>query len=265
MLHGLGATGGLNWSGSQHFLGDRFRLVTVDHRGHGRGIRTRRFRLEDCADDAAACIDALGIGPAIVVGYSMGGPIAALLWRRHPDLVAGLVFCATSRNFGGQPGQKITFGVLDAAGRVPVPLPGSLIRGAGSIIGAIPLPQRGPVRDLQWAHDLRWAHDLQWAHDLRWAIQEMAGHDPRSLVQAGAALGRFDSSGWIGLIDVPASVVVTTRDQLVPPDRQIRLARSIPGATWHGVDAGHLCIGGGGAKERFLSTLRDVCGQVAGA
>jgi pimeloyl-ACP methyl ester carboxylesterase len=253
MLHGLGATGGLNWSGSQHFLGDRFRLVTVDHRGHGRGIRTGRFRLEDCADDAAACIDALGIGRAIVVGYSMGGPIAALLWRRHPDLVAGLVFCATSRNFGGRPGEKVTFGALDVAGRVPVPRPASLIRGAGSIIGAIPLPPRGPVQYLPRAQDLQWV------------IEEMAGHDPRSLVQAAAALGRFDSSGWIGHIDVPASVVVTTRDQLVPPDRQIRLARSILGATWHCVDAGHLCIGRGGAKERFLSTLRDACGQVAGA
>jgi pimeloyl-ACP methyl ester carboxylesterase len=247
MLHGLGATGGLNWSGSQHFLGDRFRLVTVDHRGHGRGIRTRRFRLEDCADDAAACIDALGIERAVVVGYSMGGPIASLLWRRHPDLVAGLVFCATSGSFRGQPGEKVAFGALGVAGRAPVLLPGRLIRGAGSMIGAIPVPQRGPVQDV------------------RWAIQEMAGHDPRSLVQAGAALGRFDSSGWISQIDVPASVVVTTRDQLVPPGRQIRLARSIPGATLHSVNAGHLCVGGGGAKERFLSTLRDVCVQVAGA
>ena len=55
-----------------------------------------RFRLADCADDAAALLDVLGIDQAIVVGYSMGGPIAQLLWHRHPEKVAGLVLCATS-------------------------------------------------------------------------------------------------------------------------------------------------------------------------
>ncbi|HLI55037.1 MAG TPA: alpha/beta fold hydrolase, partial [Acidimicrobiales bacterium] len=66
MLHGLGATGGLNWAGAQSVLRDRFRMFTIDLRGHGRGIRTRRFRLEDCADDAAAMIRALGLVKPIV-------------------------------------------------------------------------------------------------------------------------------------------------------------------------------------------------------
>ena len=246
MLHGLGATGGLNWAGSQQFLADRFRMVTIDHRGHGRGIRTRDFRLEDCADDAAACIEALGLERAIVVGYSMGGPIASLLWRRHPDLVQGLVFCATSRNFRGSPGEKLTFGALGLAGMSPVALPKPIVRAAGAALGAVPVPKLGPVGDV------------------RWAVEEMAGSDPRSVVQAAAAIGRFNSAQWIGQVDVPTSVVVTTSDQVVPPMRQFRLARSIPDATVHCVDAGHLCVGGGAPKVRFLSTLRDACTQVAG-
>jgi pimeloyl-ACP methyl ester carboxylesterase len=36
-----------------------------------------------------------------VVGYSMGGMVAQLLWRRHPERVAGLVLCATARNVRG--------------------------------------------------------------------------------------------------------------------------------------------------------------------
>ena len=247
MLHGLGATGGLNWAGSQLYLADQFRVVTIDHRGHGRGIRTRDFRLEDCADDVAACIQALGVDRPIVVGYSMGGPIASLVWRRHPDLVGGLVFCATSRNFRGSPGEKLMFGAMGMAGLSPVPLPRPLVRVCGAALGVVPLPNLGPFKDV------------------RWAVEEIAGHDPRSILQAAAAIGRFDSSDWIGGVDVPTSVVVTTSDQVVPPIRQFRLARSIPHARVHCVEGGHFCVGGGGPKMRFLGALREACMDVAGS
>ena len=53
--------------------------MAIDHRGHGRGLRTlQRFRLEDAADDAAALCELLGLKDVILVGYSMGGPIALL-------------------------------------------------------------------------------------------------------------------------------------------------------------------------------------------
>src|SRR3954452_24491838 len=97
MLHGWMASGGLNWFRVCDALGEHFNVVAADMRGHGRGIRNgRRFRLADCADDAAATLDALGIGPVIAVGYSLGGPVAQLLWRRHPEKVSGLVLCSTA-------------------------------------------------------------------------------------------------------------------------------------------------------------------------
>ena len=61
--------------------------LAFDHRGHGRGIRIaaavparglRRRRRRRCAD-------VLGIERFIAVGYSMGGAVAQLVWRRHPD------------------------------------------------------------------------------------------------------------------------------------------------------------------------------------
>ncbi|MGV3760288.1 MAG: alpha/beta fold hydrolase, partial [Actinomycetota bacterium] len=84
LLHGIGVTADANWFTAYPALAERYGVVALDHRGHGRGIRTRRpFRLTDCADDAAALLDVLGdTGPVIACGYSMGGPVAQLLWRR---------------------------------------------------------------------------------------------------------------------------------------------------------------------------------------
>src|SRR3954454_14025751 len=97
LLHGWMASGGLNWFRVFDTLGEHYNVIAVDMRGHGRGIRNgRRFRLADCADDAAATLDELGAGPVIAVGYSLGGPVAQLLWRRHPEKVDGLVLCATA-------------------------------------------------------------------------------------------------------------------------------------------------------------------------
>ncbi|HEY5695927.1 MAG TPA: alpha/beta fold hydrolase, partial [Acidimicrobiales bacterium] len=86
----------MNWFPAYDALAEHCRVVALDHRGHGQGIRTaRRFRLADCADDAVALADVLGIDRFIPVGYSMGGLIAQLTWHRHPDRVGGLVLGAT--------------------------------------------------------------------------------------------------------------------------------------------------------------------------
>ena len=62
LLHGWTATADLNWFTCYKPLAEHYRVVALDHRGHGRGIRSRKaFRLEDCADDAVAVCDVLGI------------------------------------------------------------------------------------------------------------------------------------------------------------------------------------------------------------
>ncbi len=64
LLHGWTATADLNWYPAYDPLAADFRVLALDHRGHGRGIRSgRRFRLADCADDAVALADVLGVGP----------------------------------------------------------------------------------------------------------------------------------------------------------------------------------------------------------
>ena len=71
------------------------------------GSAHSRFRLEDCADDIAALAGVLGIGRFAAVGYSMGGMVAQLLYRRHAPLLSGLVFCSTARNARGSPAEQM--------------------------------------------------------------------------------------------------------------------------------------------------------------
>jgi len=101
LLHGWMANADLNWCGAYGALADAgYRVLAIDHRGHGRGLRqSEPFRLADCAADAAAAMRALDAAPGIVVGYSMGGAIAQLVARDHPDVVSGLVLSATAQHW----------------------------------------------------------------------------------------------------------------------------------------------------------------------
>src|SRR5437762_27868 len=83
LLHGWIASADLNWSGAYDDLAAAgYRVLAIDHRGHGRGLRPLGpFTLADCAADAAGVLRALALAPAIVVGYSMGGAVAQLVAR----------------------------------------------------------------------------------------------------------------------------------------------------------------------------------------
>jgi 3-oxoadipate enol-lactonase len=242
LLHGWLATADLNWFASYEALGHRFRVVTIDHRGHGRGIRSSRaVRLADCADDVAALADALEIPSFIAVGYSMGGPIAQLTWHRHRDRVDGLVLCATSRNFAGRPIERAAFGAIASAAVAARATPA-------------PVQQRVGRRMAQRRHEAETPASL-------WAREQFQRSDFRALLEAGRSLGRFSSHEWIGEVDVPTAVVVTEHDELVLPHRQQALAEAIPGSTIHPVAGDHLCCSE--EPELFVPVLLEACGTVA--
>src|SRR5947209_6774024 len=111
LLHALATTAALSWYPSVGALSERYRVVAFDQRWHGRGIQSDAFRLADCADDVAAVADALGVDRFIVVGYSMGGAVAQLVWKRHRDRVQGLVLAATARNFRGKATERLWFAI----------------------------------------------------------------------------------------------------------------------------------------------------------
>jgi 3-oxoadipate enol-lactonase len=208
LLHGWTASADLQWFTAYEELATSHRFVALDHRGHGRGIRdVEPFTLEDAADDAAAVVRALDLGPVIVVGYSMGGPISLLLTRRHPALVAAVVLAATSMEFSSHRHQRI--------GWLGLPLLETFFRSrVGARMG------RTMMRRLVRAGSGldRW---------VPWLVAETRRNDPRALREAGRAISRFDARAWVEGLAVPAVSVVTTEDRLVPPARQRALATAL--------------------------------------
>ena len=241
LLHGWTATAALNWAPSFAPLAENFRVIALDHRGHGRGLRSRApFRLEDCADDVAALLAAVGVERCIAVGYSMGGPIAQLLWQRHPALVDGLVLCATASTFNGTPRELVLSG-LATGGCV---LAGALRRRPIALAAMAACRGFGSIRRSTW-----------------WGYDEIARHDWAQIVEAGRETLRFDSRRWLRDTSLPTAVVATRDDDIVPHRRQLALARAIPGASVREVAGGHsVCTT---APQLFVPALVDACIEVA--
>jgi 3-oxoadipate enol-lactonase len=220
LLHGVTLTGRLNWGGVLDRLSGSYRVLLHDLRGHGDGAPAQPFRLEACADDVAAIAGQLGLSEIVAVGYSMGGLVAQLLWRRHPSLVSGLVLCSTTRNASGalweQSAAMAMPGVMTAAAL----LPPVFAMGADTVGSAL------------------LDHDTD-PRDRTWALSEMRRTSLVDALSAIKAVCDFSSHSWIGSVNVPTAVLITRHDRVVPPRRQWKLANAVPGSTAFEIDGGH--------------------------
>jgi len=80
------------WDGQFGPFSERRRVTVVDNRGVGRSsLPDGEFTVRDMAADAIALCDAIGVGPAHVMGFSMGGAITQELAIARPDLTRSLV------------------------------------------------------------------------------------------------------------------------------------------------------------------------------
>jgi 3-oxoadipate enol-lactonase len=239
LLHGWTATADINFFTCYHQLARTYHVLALDHRGHGRGMRLRgAFRLEDCADDVAALLDARGIDHALVVGYSMGGPVAMLTWRRHRERVRGLVLCATAPYFSRSREERLSFLGLS---------------------GLAAVSRATPAKARSWLTDQLFLQRKtgKWEP---WAIDQVTLHDWRMILEAGRRIGSFSAREWIGEIDVPTSVLITMRDEVVPVRRQIRLFEGIEGAEAFRIDGEHNSVVA--KADVFVPLLERACHSV---
>ena len=220
LLHGWTASSDLQFFTAYEALAERCSFIGVDHRGHGRGLRSpTAFTLEDAADDAAAILRHLGDANVVAIGYSMGGPISMLLARRHPDLVVGLITQATALEWNATLRERLQWRWLPAMGAV--------LRSR--------LASRFMKRFLE--KTLADGHSLK--QYIPWLRGESQRADIGAVVDAGKALGAYNATDWAGSLDVPAAMLITTNDRLVKPRKQRALAAAL-GAEVREIATDHL-------------------------
>jgi 3-oxoadipate enol-lactonase len=238
LLHAVACTGLLTWYSALHALAERHRVIVFDQRWHGNGIRSHEFSLADCAGDVIAVADALGLDEFVLGGYSMGGLVAQLTARDHPDRVHGLLLCSTAASFGRGVRQRLALAGFDRVMR--------RLRERARI-GLTP---RAPVV----------AEPEVKLEDHRWALAEFRSTSPWAIASAIDAIGRFDSTDWLRRLRMPASVVVTTRDKFIAPDHQRWLARRLPNSASFEIRAGHAaCVL---RSEEFVPAVLAACASL---
>jgi 3-oxoadipate enol-lactonase len=117
-----------------------------------------------------------------------------------------------------------------------------------------------PYEARQWGVSYILRNRSPMAGALEWALEEWERNDPAAMIQAGLAIGRFDSTPWLGEIDVPVSVVITTLDTTVSPNRQKRLADLIPGSVSFDIEGTHrACVD---EARVFIPALKAACESI---
>lgn len=206
------------WARMTAALGDELALCAVDLPGHGASpIPDGPVRIETLAAEIEDRMRRDGLGPAIVVGCSMGGMIAQALAARAPGLVRGLVLANT--NFTQT--------------------------------------EQGRAAMRQRAADARQGMDAVADTCLdRWFTPGVAPADPEGMAliremllngdsevhaQCWEAIGDLDLTDALPNITVPSLVVAGGNDRSIPAEKSRALAALLPGATLVTIeDAGHL-------------------------
>ena len=198
------------WVAQEKALSPRFRVITVDLRGHGESDAPLwHYSLEQAADDVRALLDHLSIQQAIFVGLSMGGYILFAFYRKYAERVKGLVLADTRAQADTEEGKELRFQMAQTA-----------YKKGPSTIADIMIPK------------LLSAEIILNKPEIVQHVRTMIEGNQISGIAGDlmAMAERLDSVPLLKQVACPTEIIVGGLDQATPPSDAKLMAELIPGS-----------------------------------
>jgi pimeloyl-ACP methyl ester carboxylesterase len=211
LISGLGQNSSA-WTPIVPMLRDRFSCITFDNRGTGRnGAPPGPYTIDQMADDTAALIEHLNVGPVRAVGWSLGGSVLQSMLIRHRDRLDRAVLLSAFPSY-----TELQHGWLDC-----------LIALRRNAVDPLAIALFG----MAWAFTPRWLSN----HSAAVATAKLGLKDPYPTSGEGFeaqahGLRRYDSRPDLPTVTTPTLVLVGAEDILTPVGQSAEIARLIPSA-----------------------------------
>jgi poly(3-hydroxyalkanoate) depolymerase len=221
LINGLGASLEM-WSPLLAHLPERD-IIIFDLPGAGRSsVPHVPLRMRGIANIVAELMCKLGVGPADVLGYSLGGVVAQELAYRHPALVHRLILAATSAGWPAWPPNPLVAWLMLTPARYYDR------RLAAAIVPVIAGGRTARDRAVLLA-----------------SVDERIASPPtvRGYLQQLYAITGWTSQPWLGRLPQPTLVLHGNEDPIVPVVNARLMARRIPRAILAEIPrAGHMLL-----------------------
>jgi 3-oxoadipate enol-lactonase len=205
------------WQTQAERLGEHFRTLRYDIRGHGASpVPDPPYSISDLGSDLVALLDRLGIERASLCGLSIGGMLSMWVAAHHPERVERLVLCCTSAQLGPPEAWYERVAAVRAGGIESI---------ADAVLA-------------------------------RWFTPDFASKHPELIAQMRARLIATPREGYIGCceaiaamdltgdlpqVTAPTLVLAGEQDLATPPEHGRRIAELIPGARFQTISpAAHI-------------------------
>lgn len=241
LLHGVTLAAEV-WAPIMHLAADRFRIIALDVRGHGRSVvGDDGVGRVPAAHDLATVLETLDLHDAIIMGHSMGGMITGRFCGDFPEVlrerVAGVVFMDTAVDQLMPPGvdalaERAGKAILarEAAGAKPPAVPHDV----ELLATRVAFGSRPSGKAVQ--------------------ITTRLGHDLSDEYRSKLWIDLFDTDNRDGLAKItqPATVIVGSRDLLTPIWAAKRIMNNLrDGKLVVLAGAGHQCM-----QERPIQVVK---------
>ncbi|RNM17341.1 alpha/beta fold hydrolase [Nocardioides pocheonensis] len=225
----------------QREFGHAIRIVTWDHRGHGRSQEAHKASctIDNLARDMSDVIDTYAPeGKLVLAGHSIGGMTVMALAAQRPELfdrVVGTAFVATS---SGQL-NTVTLGLPEMGPLLRSQIPRMLALRSRTLTKKA--RRRAPIIERQVVHRFLFGHPMRLV-DAALTVEGIINSSAATMVGFYQDCMHHDRAEGLKVLDgIPTQVLVGTRDVLTPPSHARRIAESVEGAVLTVVpDAGHM-------------------------